>query len=172
LKLYEVTVSVEGHHSPAGPIADATVELDGAVVGRTDVNGMLKIPNVTYGTHTIAAHKDPYFGRREVTISVPETLSVTLALPRLAYRVGVGTYILATGQPVVADLYIDGAYVGRTSGPYATWEGPVAPGTHEFRAKLSGYYDAVATQLIDRDGISIGLGFSPLVYEITVSVVE
>lgn len=72
---YEVSVKVEG----SGPIGGATIHLDGFSVGSTDAVGMLAIPNVTAGTHTIGAVKYGY-EPASTTISIPETTSVTLML--------------------------------------------------------------------------------------------
>jgi hypothetical protein len=64
------------------PIFAADVYLDDRYVGYTDVYGLIKIPNVTAGTHTITAMASGY-EKNSVTISVPETLYVVIPLKRI-----------------------------------------------------------------------------------------
>lgn len=68
-------------------ISGAKVYLDGKYVGTTD-GGVITITDVPAGTHVVKATKEGY-NPAEVTITVPETTTVTLKLTRKKYTVTV-----------------------------------------------------------------------------------
>ncbi len=152
-RTYTITIHVEG----SGPIQGAEVLLDGVSVGLTNSLGMLTIPEVTAGSHTIEARKDGY-SPDSATISVPETTAITLALTRLVYTV---TVTVTGSQISGASIYLDGSYVGATDATGTLTITEVTAGSHTIEARKSGYESDSATISVP-ETTSVTLTLTPI----------
>lgn len=84
------------------PIEDASIYLDGELVGEPNVEGELNVHGVTEGTHTILVTREDY-QNEEVTVNVTSDMSVTVPLkPRVSTII---IYVIA-GAIGVVGVYV------------------------------------------------------------------
>ena len=122
----EVSVKVDG--------MPATIEVDGRVTGETPLADPLLLPS---GKHTIRALRDgDEPAAKDIEVVSGEKIEVALA-PQPRAIVPTTARLSVSSRPAGAEIFIDGKTVGRKP-----WTGEVAPGGHEIRGVLAGYYDA------------------------------
>jgi hypothetical protein len=107
----------------------ATVSVDGRIVGESPWSGPL-----ASGDHLLEVSRNGYgtLGQ-QISVQPGRPLSLKLALPK-STGAGGAPLIAVNSDPEGADVFLDGALVGRTR-----WKGPVGPGKHEVVLVLAGY---------------------------------
>lgn len=120
-----------GYISVSSSPSYADVYIDGAYKGTTPVTS-----SVSPGSHTVKVSKSGYDTiSRTVSVNSGSTTSVSVSLAQPA-----NSYINIMSTPHGADVYVDGAYKGKTSPNNQFLSvGPLSPGSHTVTLELSGY---------------------------------
>jgi len=132
------------------PLQGATVLIDDTETGKTTPFSM---PKIKSGTHKITVRKDNFQPKSvELLIKDGQLTEDTIALS------STGVYVTLNASND-ADIYIDGAVVGR-----GTYQGQIPAGVSTFEAKKEGYYsDKKDKDLAVGESITINLAVQPIV---------
>ncbi len=133
-------------HSKPG---EAEVYLDDVRAGKTSPEGVLKIPDLSPGTHRVRLSLQGY-ADYEQTVALAAGHAATIeagleaAKPRAA-KPPAAPELVVHSKPGDAEVYVDDVRVGKTS-PEGTLKIPdLSPGTHRVRVSRQGYADEEQT---------------------------
>jgi hypothetical protein len=130
-KAADVQVTVKDQNGQ--PLSGVTISLDNSIVASTTTTGTYTIPDVEYGEHTITAA----FGDKEqssrirIASSQKQFLDFVFTV-EMTGSIQVRVYT-QHGDPLEADIYIDGFREGRTS-PDGTFTVSASEGDHYVEA--------------------------------------
>ena len=132
------------------PIPNASVYVDGAYAGITDISGVLFISSYLPGTHNVSVMADGYeISSKNVDISQATDITIKLqdkatTIPSDAMIIYVREDTDAKNWVAGADIYIDGILAGETDNYGKFWTTKYT-GEHSVKALKKGSLDLTAT---------------------------